>query len=229
MKADTSFNKKLHEAGVVFRPYVGENYDCGLILDNNGRLTPGTPANPGIKIAILNESHYCEAPDTLDDLWEFTQVMIKDYIESEQRFPWMRSFEKFGCSLKGESMNTEERKVLWNHLSFYNYLQRPIENPRIFPSQELFDQSAKPFKVVLDELQPDAIIVWGYRLWRELPYEGWSEAPLLVDGEEMPCGYYTLDSGKRVNALVVYHPSVGFSWDYWHEVIAQFISTVKQH
>ena len=37
--------------------------------------------------------------------------------------------------------------------------------------------------------------------------------------EHEDVGYYTLPSGHVVHALCVYHPSAGYDWSYWHDVI----------
>ena len=33
---------------------------------------------------------------------------------------------------------------------------------------------------------------------------------------------YKIIDGKTIKVLPIYHPSVGFSWEYWHEVIVEF-------
>ena len=69
--------------------------------------------------------------------------------------------------------------------------------------------------------QPDILVVWGIRLWRALPYTGWIDgSDFQVDGYQVDNGYYQLDNGKRVRAICVYHPSTGYSWDYWYKVIS---------
>ena len=32
-----------------------------------------------------------------------------------------------------------------------------------------------------------------------------------------------LNDGTKVKIVPVNHPSVGYSWDYWHKVISQFL------
>ena len=45
---------------------------------------------------------------------------------------------------------------------------------------------------------------------------------IVVDGYHVATGWYVLSNGKRVKAMVVNHPSVGYSWDYWYKVIKGF-------
>ena len=44
------------------------------------------------------------------------------------------------------------------------------------------------------------------------------------DGYHVATGWYVLSNGKRVKAMAVNHPSVGYSWDYWYKVIKGFYS-----
>jgi hypothetical protein len=71
----------------------------------------------------------------------------------------------------------------------------------------------------MEQYQPDVLIVWGKRLWQKLPYDNWHEDDAVsIDGYDIDNGRYILSNGHSVKALSVYHPSVGYSWDYWHEV-----------
>lgn len=64
------------------------------------------------------------------------------------------------------------------------------------------------------------LIVWGVRLWNSLPSERWIDGgEMQIDGYAISNGYYELPSGKKVRAICVYHPSVGYSWDYWYRAI----------
>jgi hypothetical protein len=47
---------------------------------------------------------------------------------------------------------------------------------------------------------------------------------IVVDGYHVATGWYVLSNGKRVKAMAVNHPSVGYSWDYWYKVIKGFYS-----
>lgn len=35
-------------------------------------------------------------------------------------------------------------------------------------------------------------------------------------------GINLLNNGRRVKAMAVNHPSVGYSWDYWYRVLEKF-------
>lgn len=46
--------------------------------------------------------------------------------------------------------------------------------------------------------------------------------PIVVDGCSTATGAYLLSNGRRVKAMAVNHPSVGYSWDYWYRVLEKF-------
>ena len=84
------------------------------------------------------------------------------------------------------------------------------------PDGEMFD--------VMEKYQPECLIVWGNRLWDKLPGERWTDGEdIVVDGCRTATGTYSLASGRTVRAMAVNHPSVGYSLDYWHRVIANFL------
>ena len=74
----------------------------------------------------------------------------------------------------------------------------------------------------------------GKRLWNNLPGGHWRQEQVSdvhwvdcndmeVEGTWVPNGFYMMPGGKHVKALVVNHPSVGYSWDYWYKVIQRFL------
>ena len=75
----------------------------------------------------------------------------------------------------------------------------------------------------LDKYQPEYVVVWGKRLWDKMPGERWQDGePIVVDGSSTATGAYLLNNGRRVKAMAVNHPSVGYSWDYWYRVLGKF-------
>lgn len=67
------------------------------------------------------------------------------------------------------------------------------------------------------------VVVWGKRLWDKMPGERWQDGEaIVVDGCSTATGAYLLNNGRRVKAMAVNHPSVGYSWDYWYRVLEKF-------
>ena len=91
-------------------------------------------------------------------------------------------------------------------------------------TSQQYRDAAEPFLATMENLQPDVIVVWGVRLWNNLPNVRWTDGDRLnVDGYDVQNGYYTLVSGKTVKAVCVYHPSTGYDWSFWHKVINHFV------
>lgn len=165
MIKDDKIDKELQEAGVTFLPFVGDNYEHGISFDKDGNLVLGTEENPGKKVLVLGESHYCDDDWKDEELYTFTRDVLGCYLDSEERYSWMRTFVKFERALSNTVTNFKDSKDIWNHLMFYNYLQRPLRGTRMAGDSEDYKDAATPFFAILMQYQPDYIIVWGRRLF----------------------------------------------------------------
>lgn len=106
--------------------------------------------------------------------------------------------------------------------------------PREAGTAEQYHQAGKAFFEVIEKYQPEYIIVWGKRLWNNLPGGHWRQEQVSdvhwvycndieAEGTWVPNGFYMMPGGKHVKVLVVNHPSVGYYWDYWYKVIQKFL------
>ena len=205
---------------VFFLPFVGRDYLSGGIF--------------GRRVMVLGESHYCGercancgVPGKAGDCAAFTSGVIERYLDPKaEREPWMNTYLKFERSLVGHETSQAERERIWRSLLFFNYLQVAMDETRKAGTHEQYQQAQKAFYETLDQYRPESVIVWGKRLWEYLPGdERWrAEEDLVVDGEHVATGSYALDNGQRARATAVYHPSAGYSWDWWHKVITQFLN-----
>lgn len=203
------------DRSTFFKPWVGKDYKTGGLFNR--------------KIMILGESHYCGEDckecgnSELFDCSQFTIDVIKNYLDANvERERWMSTFLKFERSLVNHVTSPEESKAIWDSVIFYNYLQFAMHGPRQAGTSEQYKASEEPFFSVLELYQPDLMIVWGTQLWNQLPGDKWEDGKqLLVDDYPIQNGYYCLTNGNKVRTICVYHPSVGYSWDYWYRVINQ--------
>lgn len=187
----------------------------------------------GKRIMVLGESHYCDegCGDCGDCLrhrecMEFTNGVVKQYLDDGvERQRWMQTFLKFERSLVGMETDHALRLRIWQSVVFYNYLQVAMGGPREAGTSAQYRQAGKALFEMMEKYQPEYIIVWGNRLWDKLPGERWTDgSDIVVDGYRVATGAYTLESGRRVKVMAVNHPSVGYSWDYWHRVIKEFLN-----
>ena len=198
---------------IFFNPWVGKNYSTGGIF--------------GRRIMVLGESHYCGENCSVCGVThrggcqDFTSGVVRDYLDqNNEREGWMSTYLKFERSLVNRETTPAESVKIWDSLLFYNFLQVAMQRPRQAGTSEQYRAAAGPFFEVLDRYQPDLLVVWGVRLWNNLPSERWIDGPgLVVDGSPVSNGFYSLPNGKKVRAVCVYHPSAGYSWDYWYRVI----------
>lgn len=196
-----------------FHPWVGPNYSFGGIF--------------GKRIMVLGDSHYCGTPcgkcgiNPNPQCNRLTSDVIGWCLDPNcEREVWMKTYLKFERSLVGHETTSEESRKIWDSIVFYNFLQVALYGPREAGTPEQYQASVGPFFNVLNIYQPDLLIVWGKRLWGNLPGENWIDgSDVLVDGYQVENGYYLLDNGKKVRAICVCHPSVGYSWDFWYKVI----------
>lgn len=222
MIKDEQIDKELQGKGVKFLPFVGENYEHGISFDKDGNLVLGTKENPGKKVLVLGESHYCDEELSDEELSSFTREVLDCYLNSEERYRWMSTFVKFERALSNTVTNVEDSKSIWNHLIFYNYLQLLLRGARMAGDSEDYEEAKTPFFAILKQYQPDYIIVWGRRLFDNLPYENGVEGKCMPIININSWSYKIGD--KMIKVLPIYHPSVGFSWDYWHKIIVVFFS-----
>ena len=204
---------------VFFQPWIGKNYNkTGGIFHK--------------KILVVGESHYCgheacngkcgfrDFPE--GGCEDFTYNRIMDYLSGDCTDGWTRTYKKFERSLVNKMTSLEESNQIWQSLAFFNYLQVAMTKSRKAGTNEDYEESQIAFFEVIEKLQPELIIVWGTRLFNKLPEDGWRWGDsLIVDGKAVKNGYYLLKkNGKEVRCIAVKHPSTGYSWDKWHEVIA---------
>lgn len=194
------------DSKIFFKPWVGSEYNSGGVY--------------GKKVLVLGESHYGDATDATDE----TIGVVKEFVYEYWGAPYQQTFLCFERALAGRELNQEEREQLWNSIMFYNYFQKSTTGPRTEPDMTAQKDSEEAFRELLESYQPDAIIVWGQRLYNLLPAWDGSESSIEVDGDSCPVWYYPI-KGKNIPAMRVYHPSApaGKNWELWHQFHKAFI------
>lgn len=149
---DTSFNKVFDGAlshGLKWIPWVGKEY---------------TKAD--VKVLVVGESHY-SSPEQFayfDNRRDATQ-----YIIWESRIPvwdsgeqgwYNRTFNGIEYTLLGTNQ-VANRQGLWEHLAFYNFIQRPMNTIEERPTQRDFELGWEAFIHVVKEIQPDICVFCG--------------------------------------------------------------------
>lgn len=189
---------------VKFLPRVGRSY---------------TRSRWGKRVMVLGESHYCDNPsDATPNIT--TKVFEWQFDRSCDFEGWMNTYTKFASALSGHQEDRFSSEAVWDEVLYYNFVQQPLTGPRTAPTKEMLVASEAAFIEVLEEYQPDVVLVWGRsRLYDHLPEAGHQGADC--------CGVetwiYPLRNGHEVRVLPVQHPASGFSPSEWHQVIAALL------
>lgn len=198
---------------VVFKPWIGNEYQTGGIFKK--------------KILVIGESFYCSEEEAEKYAATLTKKVVEDYLAirngelRENDGKWTNTYLKFERSLVNEETTPEKSRKIWNSIAFYNYLQVPMSGARESGSIIDYKNAEEGFFEVINELEPDLIIVWGVgKLFCNLPEDRWKWGEqLVVDEWSIKNGYYQLNNGKNARCVAVYHPSTGYQWDWWHKAI----------
>ena len=197
---------------VRFAPWVGSAYTMGI---------------EGKRMMALGESHYCANPCDADS--GMTNRIIRLLFEPDREHEgFMNTYTKFERALAGKPLSLAEKEQWWNRILFYNYVQSPISGPRKEPTRQEFADSEAAFFEVLETYRPDGVLVWGKRLYDNLPKRGRQLDDLILpDGDSIETWAYDLHDGHTVRLLPITHPSAAFTTGYWHVAISTFIRDMK--
>lgn len=195
---------------IKFLPWIGKEYQKGI----NGK-----------KVLVLGESHYCAKESDAEPT--LTQEIIIDLFNADSPHEgYKNTYTKFAKAIAGRDLGFTEKEQVWDSVAFYNYVQVPISEARVSPSAEEFENSEAALFEILEQLKPDYVIAWGYRLYDNLPNKGCRGGHLRVSNQEVhEVWCYTLSNKQIVPVLRMIHPSSAYSWTYWHETIKTFIET----
>jgi hypothetical protein len=199
--------------GVVFLPWIGNEYRGGF----NGR-----------RLLVLGESHYDEwegEQHQLDN--DSTRECIREVIDRDTGSAafWKYLEQVLLNERRTDGWAPSGGKSLWNKLAFYNFVQSAVSGgPRIRPEWKLFEASRKPFRVVLEILRPERVLVCGKGLWERME-EITEEGDYLHDDVQA----YRLTDGTKVWCLATVHPSSGrYSWSRLHRLITAFFNDPQE-
>lgn len=191
---------------VKLKPWVGENYQQGGFR--------------GKKIMVLGKRHYA---DHLCDE-NFTTELVRDNFlnPAVKRERWMNTYTRFERAVVGRELSQEEREEFWNSILFYNYAQELFDAPYTKPTAEQHAFAQAPFWEILEEYQPDGVIVWGPKLHDKLPPCLQPSGGISVSSTKEKIWKYVLSNRKEVYILFIPVPAI-FSWPKWHPIISEFI------
>lgn len=187
-----------------------------------------------IKILILGESHYCPEIEIrgscikckeMEKCHNWTINGLEEIITRKNYNKSHNTYIKFEKSLSGKECfeSVQERRNFWDKYIMYNYVQNALSKARKSPTKSEFHNSQKSLFYVLEKYKPQLVIVWGKRLWNNLPKE--LRNCSSFGSKQSNVKVYNYTSGGKVYFTYIYHPSYqGFKWKDWAKYLTLFIS-----
>ena len=130
--------------GVTFHPWVGRHY--------------GRESRFGACLLVLGEAFISENPQGCN-YPELANEIVSDW---GQNAP-----DKFFTIIanvllrRGKHGRDDEAAEIWEHVAYYNLIQRVFPSVGIPPEPDDWCQAVTPFETVLQKLQPDAALILG--------------------------------------------------------------------
>ena len=222
---------------VKFIPWKGEEYEKGfngkkLLILGDSHYCATEESKGGKKCDALGKCAY-ECMDK--DCFSMTNSFLRDeylpYREDATKYIYytnekgeikkrstkhLQTLLNFENNVFNYTPSPSEGIDFWKRVIFYNYKQhsQPQSGEARSTSKEEKEEYRKAFNEILEEYQPDCIIVWCKSLFTDdwLP-DGADEFPdytLKVEdkGEvyDTPVRTFKLKGGKYIRALITHHP-----------------------
>jgi len=194
---------------VKILPWIGKNYH-----------------SQKVKLLILGESIWYREEDV--PLKKQAINYIESVIDGWNGSNFFSNIQKVVQVKDFDKNNLSDRKIFWNNVAFYEYVQSELSQAGERPNVEQWENAQKPFKEILKKLQPDFVLAFGFELFKNLPH---------IDGDEN--GLYIRYNNKRIHTWVYRinekpmvlirfkHPSRGFSPEYWRKIYQKVIDCYK--
>lgn len=178
--------KKLPVKCRFFEPFVGAQYSDGI---------------KGKKILVLNSGSHCNSEDCSYSSF-CTNILTKTSLPFEKKCPMCKSLHRLiqlepkysiedtlpshqqFASYMSQFLGQNDYKTIWSHLAYTNYIQYMLPRSsqmRDITWSHLTEHDFSAFREVLEELQPDVVVIWGKVVAKRLQ----AKNQFLVDVKEL--------------------------------------------
>jgi len=205
--------------GLKWIPWVGNQYNF-IEIDS--------------KMLIVGESHYHDntkqsienhnSPNLTREVIE-EMAIGRDYYET-------RIFQNFHKALfRNDEFNSS---VFWNLVSFYNFIQRPMNSNKERPSDDDYYNGWLSFVEVVKILKPKTCLFIGNSAANYLDHALYKNSDYSSQGvkwEDCISNAYAKSAilsdkeGNCINLIFIRHTSQMFSWDKWNTYLRKKISS----
>lgn len=183
-----------------------ESLDTLTFLPWEGKVY-ATQGIAGTRLLILGESHYFDKPLPVSDSRTFTQYSIRTWAMPSKKTARVFTIAERAV-LRAAGLTGVTREEFWNSVSFYNYLTVVLRHPREQPQPETWAHSADQFRIVLDAVAPQAVLVLGKRLLAHLSSIGIAKENGAAGGALAGLDVVSA-TGVQIPAEDITHPSGG--------------------
>jgi hypothetical protein len=196
--------------GLNFQPWISEKFKKGE--GKYGRLL------------ILGESHYIwedgnKENKDLDQGNHFTSDVVQDFLDGNYDLPFFRNL--------GLLFKPSDKFELWKEVAFANAIQRGLSGPDDQPTQEDIRTVKRAFWLLVENLEPDKILVCSKRMWNnwvpEDPNRSRFVKHIQANGKHSTIWQYQIPN-KNCLAMGIKHPSKYFSPNGWRPIVMDFLS-----
>lgn len=197
-------------------PWIGDQFKF-VSLDN--------------RVLIVGESHYHDkSPASIEDHNSqcFTRKVIKE-LAIKRQYHGTRIFPNLHRAL---FRNDEfDSSIFWNLVSFYNFIQRPMETNKGRPSYDDFFNSWFSFLIIIKVLKPRTCLFIGTSAANSLG-DALRNTDFSTDGvkeEDYISNAYGKTAvvkdiyGNETQLIFIRHTSQMFSWCKWNEYLQRKI------
>lgn len=175
-----------------FLPWRGQFYEDGY--------------RDGKRLLILGESHYIADPADITPA--FTQNVVAEFLASNGH-PYRRDlFGRLHRMLTGTEDPTEAAaRQAWARVAYANYIPVSVgTSARARKAAAHWSLATDVFPALLDELQPDRILVFGKATWNHINHGEWIDRTWTAGGKVR--GLWRIDTKSRpALATWISHPS----------------------
>jgi len=183
---------------VFFEPWIGPQYEDSWF---------------NIRLLLLGESHYGKESEQIPT---FTRDLIKRYVTHD----WSHKFFTIlGQTVFGRPHTEFARADVWEHVCFYNFVQKIVVLPRRTPTDLERRNASLAFFELLNALKPELVICCGWRLHSWLPDTWEIGIDYNCGGKLIHSRFYDCGADYYSEIVPIQHPSSRqFDWSQWHDL-----------
>ena len=214
---DTKFDNEFEQIkNLKWLPFIGSNYATVPQLN---------------KLLIVGESHYHDnSTQSIQkhNAIDYTRVVIEE-LAIKRRYWNTKIFQNFHKALFQN--DNFDANLFWNLVSFYNFIQKPMETNKGRPGYDDFYNSWTVFFEIIKIIKPKTCIFIGTKASNSLHNAISNSSLVMKSFEKEPKisrtyprkAILTNNQDLEVELIFIQHTSKYFSWSKWNKYLQSII------